>query len=94
MPFFAVSKDSTPFVASFSPKNTASVGVDEASGVKIEIYFSESMDRKSAETAFSLDGASDKKFLWTRDDKTLSVTIGKPLSAWTVYHWSIKAPMP
>ncbi|MDR0557882.1 MAG: Ig-like domain-containing protein [Treponema sp.] len=89
IPFFAVFKDSSPFVASFSPENTASVGIDEASGAKIELCFSESMDRKSAETAFSLDGVSGKKFLWTNDDKTLAVTSDKPLAAWTVYHWSI-----
>jgi hypothetical protein len=76
-----------PYLVSISPENGAAVGVD----VGVEVRFSQPMDRKSTEIAFSLDGVSDKVFDWKDDDKTLFVKSGKKLSPWTIYGWTLGA---
>lgn len=91
VPFFAVSASPAPVVVSFSPENTASVGVNAEYGANITVRFSEPMDRKSVETAFSWDTGSEKIFSWADNDTLFTVSAPKPLSPWTVCRWSIGA---
>jgi hypothetical protein len=54
----------------------------------LEFTFSLPMDRHSAETAFSLEGAGPWYAEWLDDDRLLRIFCEKPLSPWTVYRWS------
>jgi len=101
IPFFAVSRLSLPYVRSFSPPDSSSVGtggipcpkdnIDEKDSdpVILELVFSHPMDRYSTVDALKLDIPGEKIFLWLDDDKTLRVCTDKPLNPWAVYRWSI-----
>jgi hypothetical protein len=91
IPFFAYSRVSRPYLSSFIPSNGASVGVSPGEGGYLELYFSLPMDRKTTGDAFSLNGAGEPRFTWRDNDRGLRIDFEKPLSPWTVYHWTLGA---
>jgi hypothetical protein len=88
--FYAINKSAPPVVEWFSPFNGASVGTGSDEGLAVEIHFSRPMERLSTEKAFTLDGAGDRKFEWSDDDKVFRVAPEKNLSPWMDYNWSLK----
>jgi len=88
IPFYAVSRSALPYLLSFSPPDSASVGAAESN--ILELSFSHSMDSRSTEDALKLDIPGQKFFQWLDDYKTLRVSSDKPLNPWTVYRWSLQ----
>jgi hypothetical protein len=89
IPFYVERKGALPFLSSFSPGDGASVGVSPEEGALLVLEFSEPMDRRSTEYAFSWDCQGDKDFLWLNDDRAFELHPSGKLSPWTAYHWSI-----
>jgi len=87
VPFFAVSKDTPPLLDWHYPSNGASVSVNN---ISFEFHFTQAMDKLSVETALILEGIGNKIFVWSSDDKILTVTTDKALNPWLVYRWNIK----
>lgn len=85
--FYAINKNSPPFLESFSPQNGESKSINN---VVFEFCFSRMMDRLSVESALSLDGIGSKIFEWSANDQILKVTPDKPLNPWIVYNWNLK----
>jgi len=85
--FYAINKNEPPLLEWHSPSAGASVGTNFAA---LEFCFSRSMDRLSAESAFSIDGGSGKSFEWSDDNRILKVKLEKALSPWLLYQWNIK----
>jgi hypothetical protein len=85
--FFAINKSAPPRLENFSPNDGASV---ETSGLTLELHFSCPMERFSVESAFTIEGAGEKKFEWSDDDTVLKIILEKTLLPWTVYHWTLK----
>ena len=85
--FYALNKNSPPVMERYTPSSGASVGIN---GVVLEFEFSKPMDRLSVESAFSLDGVSNKIYDWSDDNKNLQITFGKALSPWVLYQWNIR----
>jgi hypothetical protein len=86
--FYAINKLPPPLVEMHSPANGESVKVN---GLRLEIYFSQEMDRVSVETALSIDNVGDKKFEWTDDNKMIRIIPERNLSPWTQYRWTLKS---
>jgi hypothetical protein len=89
IPFYVETAGALPFLKSFSPGDGASVGVLPEEGALLVLEFSEPMDRKSTEYAFTWDCQGDKNFSWFDDDRCVELRSGESLSPWTAYHWSI-----
>jgi hypothetical protein len=89
LPFFAVSSPHAPYLQSFAPEDGASTGAFVPGETVLELAFSMPMDRRSAETALTLEGAGPWKAEWSLDDRTLGIKCEKPLSSWAVYRWSL-----
>jgi hypothetical protein len=85
--FFAINRNALPLLDSFKPANSASVGTND---LVLEFHFSCSMDRLSVESAFSLDGVTNRTFEWEDDDKILKVIPESILSPWTLYRWTLR----
>ncbi|MDR1428904.1 MAG: hypothetical protein LBI85_01320 [Spirochaetaceae bacterium] len=89
IPFYVERSGALPFLNSFSPKDGSSVGVSPDEGALLVLEFSESMDRRSAEYAFTWDCPGEKDFLWRDDDRAFELRPKEKLNPWTAYHWSI-----
>jgi hypothetical protein len=89
IPFFARSRVSPPYLASFAPPEGASVGLIPLEGASLELRFSLPMDRKTTEDAFSLNGVGEPRFTWRDDDQVLYIDSEKPLTPWTLYRWTL-----
>jgi len=96
--FYAINKAPPPLLESFSPIDGASAGTVisnienlPAQSPAVELRFSRPMDRFSTESAFTLDGASDKNFNWLDDDTRLIIIPAKNLSPWKIYQWTLKS---
>ncbi|MCL2440979.1 MAG: hypothetical protein FWD14_04510 [Treponema sp.] len=85
--FYAINKNNPPLLEWFSPSDGISVGTNN---LVMEFHFSRSMDRLSAESALTLEGAGSKTFEWSDDDKILKAAADKPLSPWQLYRWNLK----
>ena len=85
--FYAVNKSEPPLLEWFSPGDGASVG---SAGLTMELRFSRPMEQLSVESAFTIEGLSDKQFEWSDDDRLLKITSEKNLLPWTAYHWTLK----
>ena len=88
IPFYVISRSPQPYLVSFSPPDSASVGVSREP--ILELNFSRAMDSRSAENALILDIPGEKYFEWLDDYKTLRIHSDKALNPWTVYRWSIQ----
>ena len=84
--FYAVNKSMPPLVDWYSPLDGESISVNNS---KLEIHFSQFMDRLSTETSLSIDGMGDRNYEWLNDDKVLLIIPNKALSPWTIYRWSL-----
>ncbi|MDR0583225.1 MAG: Ig-like domain-containing protein [Treponema sp.] len=84
--FFAINKSEAPGLEWFSPADGESV---EAGALRMELRFSLPMEISSVESAFAIDGAGEKRFEWSDDDRVLKVTTEKALLPWTAYHWNL-----
>lgn len=89
VPFYAASAGALPYLKDFYPENGASTGVLPEDGGKVILFFSEPMNRRSVEDAFSIDGVDRKVFIWNDADTELEVKPEEMLNAWGVYRWSI-----
>jgi hypothetical protein len=89
IPFYVEKTGALPFLKSFSPGDGASVGVSPEEGALLVLEFSEPMDRRSAEYAFTWDCQGEKEFLWFNDDRSFELRSVEKLNPWTAYHWSI-----
>jgi hypothetical protein len=87
--FFAVSRSPAPLLAAYSPPDGASVGVNPAEGVILELRFSRPMEKRSTELALSLDGSGERDYEWLEDDRVLRIKTRSPLAPWTVYRWNL-----
>ena len=85
--FFAINRACVPLVEWHSPADGESVGTNYP---RVEIRFSEIMDRASVESALSIEGIAEKQFEWSGNGRTLRIIPEKSLSPWTVYRWTIK----
>lgn len=84
--FYALHRETTPYIVSFSPADGESVAVTDNTSVRI--VFSQPMEPFSADS-FSLDGAGNNDFLWFENDTVLEVHPKTRLNPWTVYRWSL-----
>ena len=93
IPFYAVSRSALPYVESFFPPDGGSVGISGFPGgsgsVFLELRFSHSMDRRSAEDALKFDVPGEKIIEWQDDGRTMLVSSASPLNPWITYRWSI-----
>jgi len=87
IPFYAINKKAPPVIEWFSPSNGESVGTNN---LIFEFHFSQPMDRFSVESALILEGIGNKTYVWSGDDRILSVIPEKPLSPWIAYRWNLK----
>ena len=85
--FFALNRSAPPFVEWHSPSDGESVGAND---LRMEIRFSQAMDRSSVESSLTVEGMADKKTEWSGDGRTITVTSEKSLSPWAVYQWTLK----
>jgi hypothetical protein len=85
--FYAVNKNSRPFLEWFSPSDGEST---ETGGVCFEFHFSRPMNRLSVESALTTEGIVNKSFEWSDNDKILKVSPNDKLSALTFYRWNLK----
>jgi hypothetical protein len=90
VPFYAVNAGALPYLKGFYPDDGASTGVLPEDGGKVILFFSEPMNRRSVEDAFSIDGIDRKVFIWNDADTKLEVRPREMLNAWSVYRWSIE----
>ncbi|MDR2659899.1 MAG: Ig-like domain-containing protein [Spirochaetaceae bacterium] len=91
VPFYAISADTVPYLKDFYPADGSSTGVMPEDGAKIKLFFSTSMNKRSVEDSFSIDGISRKKFNWNNSDTELEIISTEALNAWSVYRWSLGA---
>lgn len=89
LPFFVLKPISQPLLLSYFPEQGLSVAVYPKSVAILQLEFSETMDARETEAAFSLKPASDCKFTWNANLTSLSITPKDQLSACSVYHWSL-----
>jgi hypothetical protein len=89
VPFYAVNREAVPYVKDFYPEDGASTGVMPDDGGKVKLFFSESMNRRSVEDAFSIDGTGKKIFAWNNSDTEVEITSDEKLNAWSIYRWSL-----
>jgi hypothetical protein len=87
IPFYALSRSAAPALESFDPPDGASVGTAPDEG-RLRLIFSQPMDRRSVEEVLTL-GVGTKQYTWLDDDRCLEVYPSEPLSAWTVYRWTL-----
>jgi len=85
--FYAMNKNDPPLLERHVPLTGESV---ETNDVVYEFYFTKSMDRFSVESVLSLDGAVNKTYEWSDNDKILKIKTNNILSPWTYYRWSLK----
>jgi len=85
--FYAVNKNSQPFLEWFSPSDGESTGTG---GIFFEFHFSRPMNRISVESALTTEGIVNKSFEWSDNDKILKVKPNDKLSALTFYRWNLK----
>lgn len=85
--FYAVNKNEPPLLVRHSPVSGESISV---ANVILEFYFSKPMDKVSVESAFSIDGITNKTFEWDDDDKLFRIISANELNAWTLYKWTLK----
>jgi hypothetical protein len=85
--FYAINKNSRPFLENYSPSDGESTGTG---GVCFEFQFSRPMNRLSVETALTVEGIGNKIFEWSDDDRKLKMSLGDKLSALTLYRWNLK----
>jgi hypothetical protein len=90
VPFYAVNREAIPYLKDFYPEDGASTGVMPDDGGKIKLIFSEPMNRRSVEDAFSIDGVSKKKFAWNDSGTEVEITSDEKLNAWSVYRWTLE----
>jgi hypothetical protein len=89
VPFYAVNREAVPYLKYFYPEDGASTGVMPDDGGKIKLVFSESMNGRSVEDAFSIDGVSKKIFAWNDTGTEVEITSDDKLNAWSVYRWTL-----
>jgi hypothetical protein len=87
--FYSVSDASMPYLTNYHPADGESVGVMPESGGKLQLFFSNAMDRRSVEDALTIDGINNKLFDW-KSDSEVEVTSDKQLEAWTTYKWTLQ----
>lgn len=88
VPFYVLSAN-LPYLTGFSPADGASVEIVSGGEAALVLRFSVPMDRFSVEDAVIIDGAGEREFRWSDDDKTLEVLPKKSLSPWTAYRWTL-----
>jgi hypothetical protein len=97
LPFYAMAVVPLPYLVSSDPVDGASTEAFISGEVMLRLRFSIPMDRQSVESALNCDGIDQKSididsgqyFEWSDDDRLLSIRPKNPLSAWTVYRWSV-----
>ena len=87
--FYALHRETAPYVAAFLPADGSSTGVSSEEGARVQIVFSQPMDRQSTVDAFYIDGASDRNYIWSADDTVLEIHPKNNLNPWTVYRWGL-----
>jgi hypothetical protein len=87
--FYAVHRDAAPYAIAFSPADGSSVGVSSEEDAFVSVVFSEPMDRQSTVDAFSLDGVSERDYIWLSNDTVMEIHPKNALNPWTVYRWSL-----
>ncbi|GMO25514.1 MAG: hypothetical protein Ta2B_05120 [Termitinemataceae bacterium] len=89
MPFFAVTDEPPPYLVSYKPNDSASVGVTKESGAFLQLIFSCSMERRSVEDNITISGFNDKEFTWNTDSTELVVTNKEKIAPWTIINWKL-----
>jgi hypothetical protein len=89
VPFYVINNEDAPYLKSFYPDDGASIGVLPEDGGKVQLFFSTSMDKRSVEDAFSIDGIINKKLNWNNLDTEVEIVSTDILSAWSVYRWTL-----
>ena len=89
IPFYALHREASPYVLSFTPLDGSSAGVRSEDGAFVSIVFSQPMDRQSTVDAFYLDGVIERNILWSAGDTVMEVHPKSNLNPWTVYRWSL-----
>lgn len=91
VPFFYARCAGAPVLVSHYPGDGASIYCDADRGARIELRFSEPMDRKSVETSFSVQPNVDMDLLWDTDGVELRAVPKAPLDPCATYRWRIDA---
>ncbi len=91
IPFFVLHSGGQPTLLRVLPEQGASVAVDAGSLPVLNLEFSEAMDKRETENAFSLKPAVDCDYAWNSGQTTLSITPRDQLSVCSVYRWSLGA---
>jgi len=89
LPFFVLRSVSQPSLVSCFPEQGSSIAVRPEPGTILQLDFSEAMDARETEAAFSLKPAIDFDFSWNGNLTSLFITPKNQLSACSVYHWNI-----
>jgi hypothetical protein len=87
--FFAVTIGDTPFLVSYSPAESAKVGVTTDGGAIIKLQFSHDMDRYSVQDNFSVNNFTKKIFSWV-NARELHITSRDKLKPWSTFNWKIE----
>jgi hypothetical protein len=97
LPFYAMAVVPLPYLVSSDPVDGASTEAFVPGEVMLRLRFSLPMDTQSVEASLNCDGIEQKYididsgqyFEWSDDDRVLSIRPTDPLSAWTIYRWSV-----
>ncbi|GMO28883.1 MAG: hypothetical protein Ta2F_04270 [Termitinemataceae bacterium] len=89
VPFYALTNGAAPYIVSFDPADSASVGVTKEEGGRVHLVFSQPMNKQSVEDNFLSENITKKEFVWNTEFTELTVSSKEKLNAWTVIKWSL-----
>ena len=87
--FTAVRPIGAPQLTAAAPADGASVGTRSEEGAMIVLSFSEAMDTRSVQDAFSLEPGADMDFSWGGGDRVLTAIPRDALPACVSYRWKL-----
>jgi len=91
LPFFVLSSTGQPYVSSFLPVQGTSIAAPADPVSVLSLEFSEAMDTRATEAAFTLKPATGCDFSWNAGLTSVAITPRDRLSACVVYRWSLGA---
>lgn len=89
LPFFVLHSGGLPFLLQAIPGKGASVSAEAGSLPLLSLEFSEAMNKRETENAFSLKPSVDCDFSWNNGQTCLTITPKDQLSVCVVYRWNI-----